>query len=103
MPKLAREMSSIEVRKLAAPGVHFVGGVSGLALRINDGSGRSWILRTTIGAKRRDIGLGGFPDVSLAAARETAREMKRRIAEGFDPAAERQAARAALIVEQRKA
>lgn len=71
---------------------HAVGGVSGLYLQCrpprpgNDMGSRSWILRTTVGGKRRDIGLGGYPDVTLKMAREYARELKHRIrTEGFDP------------------
>ena len=33
---------------------------------------RSWILRVTVQGKRRDIGLGGYPAVGLAEARDRA-------------------------------
>ena len=36
-------------------------------------NGRTWILRATIGGRRRDMGLGGYPDVTLAGAREAER------------------------------
>lgn len=96
MPKRAKELTAIEVRRLNKPGFHVVGGVSGLGLRINHAYGKSWILRTVIGSKRRDIGLGSYPDVSLAVARETASAAKASIVQGIDPIAERLAARAAL-------
>lgn len=96
MPKRAKELTAIEVRRLNKPGFHVVGGVSGLGLRINHAYGKSWILRTVIGSKRRDIGLGSYPDVSLAVARETATAAKASIVQGIDPIAERLAARAAL-------
>jgi integrase len=67
-----------------------------LLLQVTDTGARSWILRIWVGPKRRNIGLGGFPDVTLAQAREKAREMRRAVSEGRDPLAERQAARAAL-------
>lgn len=102
MPKRARELTAIEVRKLTKPGFHAVGGVAGLYLSINDAEGKSWILRTMVGSKRRDIGLGGFPDVSIAAAREKARDVKQGIIQGIDPVEERKAKRAALINEQRQ-
>ncbi|GAA4223503.1 site-specific integrase [Sagittula marina] len=79
-----------------------VGGVSGLLLQITPSGGRTWILRTSVGNKRREIGLGGFPDVTLAQARERAREVKDKIRQGIDPVEERKAARAALVASQRR-
>lgn len=96
MPKKARELSAIEVRRLTRPGTHPVGGVDGLLLRVSPTGARSWILRTMVGGKRRDVGLGGYPDVPLAQAREQARELRQKIREGVDPVAERQAAKDAL-------
>ena len=101
MPKVAAELSAIEVRNLAHPSgkgnaLFAVGGVSGLYMQITPGGGRSWILRTTVGKARRDIGLGGFPTVTLAQARDKAREARDMIERGVDPVAERQAAKAAL-------
>lgn len=100
MPKKAKEMSAIEVRNLVDPGTHFVGGVAGLALRIKDTGAKSWVLRATIGSKRRDYGLGGFPDVPLAAAREAAREARMKIKAGIDPVEETRKARSALKASQ---
>jgi integrase len=102
MPRVAAEMSAIEVRNLAHPSgkgnaLFAVGGVSGLYMQITPSGGRSWILRTTVGKARRDIGLGGFPTVTLAQARDKAREARDKIERGVDPVAERQAAKAALI------
>lgn len=95
-------MSALEVRNLAHPSgkgnaLFAVGGVSGLYMQITPSGGRSWILRTTVGKARRDIGLGGFPTVTLTQARDKAREARDKIERGLDPVAERQAAKAALI------
>lgn len=73
-----------------------VGGVSGLALQITSNGGRSWLLRVLVGGRRREVGLGGFPDVTLAGARERAREIKDKIRNGIDPVEERRTARATL-------
>ena len=105
MPKIAKELTAIEVKHLKHPGrgrnaVFSVGGVSGLLLQINPNGARSWILRTTVGTKRRDIGLGGYPEVSLAKARDRAREDKEKIRNGVDPVAEREEARAKLASDQ---
>ena len=102
MPKKARELSAKEVRDLKHPGrgrnaVFPVGGVAGLLLQITPTGARSWLLRTMVGDRRRDIGLGGYPDVTLAQARERAREAKDAIRRGIDPVEERKAARAALV------
>lgn len=103
MPRKVRESNPIEVKRLTKPGLHAVGGVAGLLLQVTPTGARSWILRTMVGAKRRDIGLGGFPDVTLAQAREKARETKEQIRQGVDPVEQRKAARAALMADQAKA
>ena len=43
MPKLAKEMQALAVFRLTDAGLHFVGGVQGLALQVAGGS-RSWVL-----------------------------------------------------------
>jgi len=65
-----------------------------------DAAGRSWVLRVQVGAKRRDIGLGPYPEVTLSEARQRARETKAKIRQGIDPAAERRALKSALIAAQ---
>lgn len=97
MPKKAKELSPLEVGRLTTPGYHFVGGVAGLILQVIDTGARSWILRATVGDKRRDIGLGGFPDVTLAGAKEAARLVRLKIKDGIDPVEEVRAKRSALI------
>ena len=107
MPKVSKELSAIEVKRLQHPGrgrnVLFpVGGVSGLHLQITPNGGRTWLLRVQVGNKRREIGLGGYPDVTLATARDRAREAKDQIRRGIDPVEERKAAKAALVAAQRR-
>lgn len=96
MPKLAREMSPLAVTKLTAPGLHFVGVVPGLALQVTGTGARSWALRVVIAGKRRDMGLGNFPSVTLAQAREAAREARKLIRQGVDPIEHQRAAQSAL-------
>ncbi|WP_298220759.1 integrase arm-type DNA-binding domain-containing protein [Halothiobacillus sp.] len=111
MPRLAKELTAIEVKRLTvntnAEGVpyntmHRVGGVSGLMLQITPSGAKSWLLRTYVGEKRRSIGLGGFPDVSLADARTKAQAVKDQIELGLDPIETKRAARRALIDSQRQ-
>jgi hypothetical protein len=96
MGNKAKELAPIAVSRLTSPGLHFVGGVAGLALQVLPTGGRSWVLRATIGSRRRDMGLGGYPDVTLAGAREAARNARLLIRSGKDPIAEARAAASAL-------
>jgi integrase len=102
MPKQAKELKALQVKRLSAPGRHSVGGVTGLYLNITDTGARSWILRAIVGRNRRHIGLGSYPEVSLAEARDRALEMKRKIREGVDPVEERKEQRAALAEQEKQ-
>lgn len=107
MPKVSKELTALDVKRLQHPGkgrnVTFnVGGVAGLVLQVTPNGGRTWLLRVQVGAKRREIGLGGYPDVTLAMARDRAREAKDQIRRGIDPVEERKAAKAALIAAQHR-
>jgi integrase len=103
VPKRAKEFGSLEIRRLEKPGLHAVGGVAGLHLQISKTGSRSWILRTMVGDRRRDIGVGAFPDIPLAMARDRARAIKADIQNGIDPVLQRAANRSALMREQSKA
>jgi len=83
------KLTARKVDALKEPG-HYVDG-DGLALLIGKRGGKSWILRTMVRGKRRDIGLGGVSWVSLAEAREKAREARKIAREGGDPIAARKA------------
>lgn len=96
MPKKAKELSALEISRLTATGFHAVGGVAGLHLQVTQTGARSWVLRAMVGGKRRDMGLGGYPDVTLAKAREKAREARDDIAKGVDPIQARQEAKRSL-------
>lgn len=91
MGLVAKELNAVYVSRLREPGLHFVGGAPGLALQVLASGGRSWVLRIRVHGKRRDMGLGSFPDVSLSLAREMAREARAKVKQGIDPIAERQA------------
>lgn len=96
MPKKARELAPLEVKRLTKPGLHAVGGVAGLHMQVNKNGARSWIMRASVGGRRRDIGLGGFPDVTLADAREKARHTRTAIEQGIDPVQTRKESRSVL-------
>lgn len=105
MPRKAKDLTALEVARLRHPGkggntAFAVGNVSGLLLQCTPKGARTWLLRTLVGTKRREIGLGGYPDVPLADAVRRAREAKDKIRAGIDPVEERKAARAALAAAQ---
>ena len=62
-----------------------VGGVAGLYLHVKKSCTASWILRVVVGAVRREYGLGSYPEISLAQAREKAQEQRSRIDNGTAP------------------
>lgn len=82
MPKRAKELSPIEVKRITAPGLHAVGGVAGLSLQVKPSGAKSWILRARIDGRRVELGLGPLPDVTLAMARDNARVLADRIRRG---------------------
>ncbi len=49
-----------------------------------------WILRLVVQGKRREMGLGSWPDVSIAEARERAAKARKQLRDGVDPIFERQ-------------
>ena len=82
-------LSATRVKALNAPGRYSDGG--GLHLYISKAGRKSWVLRITVDGRRRDIGLGGYPSVGLARAREKAVDSRAAVAEGRDPVAEKHA------------
>ena len=72
------------------PGRHAM--ADGLLLQVTQSGGRSWIFRFQRHGRRHDMGLGAFPAITLAGARELARRQRALLALGSDPLAERRAA-----------
>lgn len=103
MPKIAKELSALEVKRLTRPGWHAVGGVAGLLLQIREPARegaplpRSWILRLRVAGERQLIGLGSYPQVSLAEAREQAKKLCLEAKGGVNLLARKRAQRSALI------
>lgn len=100
MPRKARELSPLEVRRLARPGRWSVGGVDGLALQVTPSGARSWVLRITVAGKQREMGLGSFPTVTLAEARDKARGHRDQVDHGADPISVRLAAQSAAAAQR---
>lgn len=85
----------------------------GLYLEVHRNGSPSWIFRYTIpklnvagervGSRERWAGLGAYPDVSLAEAREAAEEMRRQLRAGHDPIEHRKRQRAEQQEAERQA
>jgi len=100
MPRVAKELSPIEIKRKTAPGYHPVGGVAGLNLQVSDAGTKSWVMRCKVGDKRREIGLGAYPGVGLAMAREKAQQVRDEIVAGVDPVAQRLVNRQSIVQAQ---
>ncbi len=79
MPKL----TAARVRSETRPGKY--GDQHGLILRVQPSGSKAWIWRGTVNGRRRDLGLGRYPYVSLAQARQQAFEYRKAAHEGLDP------------------
>ncbi|MCY3860854.1 MAG: tyrosine-type recombinase/integrase [bacterium] len=86
MPKL----TAAQVKAVSEPGRY--GDGDGLYLTVSPRGSKSWVQRIMIDGRRRDIGLGGFPTVSLAQARLRATDNRQAVAEGHDPLLEKRRA-----------
>ena len=76
-----KRLTPSQLKKLSG-GMHADG--NGLYLVVQSSGSRSWILRTTVRGKRREIGLGGLSTTSLADAREEASRLRSRARKGED-------------------
>ena len=82
--------------KTATPGRHMDGTIRGLSLLVQQSGARSWVLRYQLYGKRRDMGLGSYPEVTLAMARQLALDARRLVKiDRRDPVAERKQAKLA--------
>jgi integrase len=76
-------LSAVKVTNLKGPG-YFADG-DRLYFRIAPSGARGWIFRFTLNNRTRDMGLGSYPGIGLAAARELAGTFRRLLKEGIDP------------------
>ena len=103
MPKIANPLNDLQVRRITRVGWHAVGGVAGLLLQVRkpakEGTQipRSWILRIKVGDERQPIGLGPYPQVSLAEAREHAKKLAVEAKQGVNLKAKKRTERSALL------
>ena len=84
-------ISAAEAKSITKPGSHYAGET--LYLYVAPGGSKSWVQRITINGRRCDIGLGGFPVVTLAEARDQAYQNRKLVRAGGDPLAEKRKAK----------
>jgi integrase len=95
-------LKAVNVPRLAnQDGMHHDGG--GLYLRVVLPNQRSWVYRYELNGKARTLGLGSYPAISLAKAREKADAARSLKADGRDPVGERRGQRAAAKAKATKA
>src|SRR6056297_573646 len=63
---------------------------AGLWLIVREDGGAQWVLRVTVHGRRREMGLGGYPEIGLAKAREHADRRRAMAKDGRDPIKERE-------------
>ena len=100
MARARNKLTARQAAALTAPGRHSDGGSLYLVIDGEDAAmRRRWLFLFNWNGKRREMGLGGFPVVSLADARKARDESERLVHEGRDPIAARDLAREAQAAE----
>ena len=102
-------LTALGVSRIKAAGMYADGG--GLYLSVSDSSARSWVfmfgfpgvVSKTGKRKTIEMGLGTFPDVTLAEARDRADEVRRQLRDGVNPIAARKDEIANRTIEAAKA
>lgn len=87
MARTLHKLTDAKAKSALKPGRHSDGG--GLYLNVTPTGSKSWVFMWVRDGKRREMGLGAYPVVSLAAARKKAQECREDVAAGRDPIAER--------------
>jgi hypothetical protein len=75
------KLTALDVTRAKGPAVLHDGG--GLYLRVSASGAKSWVFRFQLGGKRRDMGLGPYPVISLAEARGRAAEHRKQRHDGI--------------------
>jgi integrase len=92
------KLSALSIGRAKTAGYLSDGG--GLYLQVTETGARSWIFRFALAGRRREMGLGPFPDISLATARNLAASARSLVKAGQDPIAARDSERARQRLER---
>src|ERR1700687_3217141 len=92
---MARENNRLSAIGLASKLPGFYADGRGLYLSVSSSGSRSWIFSYMLRGRSRDMGLGSFPDITLADPRSAAAGARVLCKEGIDPIEQRDNQRAA--------
>jgi integrase len=96
---MSERLTEIIARKTIPPArgqtLLWDGDVKGFALRVTSGGAKSFVLDYRADGRQRRFTIGSYPDWSVQAARQCAKELKREIDQGRDPMGERHEGRSA--------
>jgi hypothetical protein len=97
----SQELAALKCKNLKDAGMY--GDGAGLSLKVTERGTKSWVFRFMFAGKAANLGLGAYPDVTLAEAREHAAEHRATIRSGINPTEVKKAKIAAIKAEQGKA
>jgi integrase len=92
--RIMGKLNTAKLRTLTKPGTY--GDGAGLYLQVRGPERRSWLFRFKAAGRGHLMGLGAFPDVSLAEARDAAAAARKQVRQGVNPIDERRATRTAV-------
>jgi integrase len=82
-PRTLQRLNALTVSRVQKPG--YLGDGGGLYLQVTSRTAKSWIYRFMLAGRRREMGLGPYPAVSLADARAAASQARSLVKQGRDP------------------
>ena len=100
MARTLNRLTAMKVERTKQPGLYADGG--SLYLRVAPGGSKQFIFRYALHGRLRDMGMGPTHTLTLAEAREKARDARNLLLEGIDPVDAKHAHRAALQVDAAK-
>ena len=92
MARKHQQLTALSIARTKKAGYYLDG--DGLYLQVTATGAKSWIYAFTLTGRRREMGLGPYPAITLAAARQEAAKARAVVAAGEDPIAARDAERA---------
>ena len=91
MARRGNMLDDVQIRRWVAKGAAIArSDGDGLTFTLSSAGTATWVLRYRVsGVRRKEITLGNYPDLTLAAARKLARERRVDVDQGKDPAADK--------------